>query len=176
MKKLIFILAMIFAFQSMAIAAPAGNLKAVYEDYVYATTVEWDQVDAEMIAAINAQFAADLADLQEAGLLSPTHVKAFFEAEVSSGRVPKEILHGVLNPAGELDLSSLSTLLKDHQHALQDRGASWEGEGKKFFKIVAWGFLPALIIIGVITTSGRKEMCTEGAGRGYGFHEPFPCN
>jgi hypothetical protein len=175
MKKFIFAVSMILAFQSMTFAAPAG-LKAAYEEYLYATTVEWDQVDADQIASINARFADELADLQEEGLLTKAHLKEFFAAEVSSGRVPQEVLKEVLSPAGELTVSTLSQVLNTYQYALQDRGAGWNGTGKKIFTVVAWGFLPALIIIGVITHSGRKEMCTETAGRGYGFHEPFACN
>lgn len=176
MKKLMFAMTLIFAFQSMAFAAPVSGLKSVYENYLYATTVEWDQMNAAEIATINARFAEELADLQEQGLLSESHVKEFFQSEVSAGRVPQEVLMEILTPAGELNVAALSQVLKNQQHNFHARGANWNGAGKTIFKIVAWGFLPALIIIAVITQGGRKEMCTEGAGNGYGFHEPFACN
>ncbi len=175
MKKIIFALTLVFAFQSIAFAAPVSGLKAVYDEYLFATTVEWDQKDASQIAAINSRFAEELADLEEAGLLSEAHVKEFFHAEISAGRVPQEVLMEILTPAGELNVASLSQVLKTQQHNFHNQGANWNGAGKTAFKIVAWGFLPALIIIALITTSGRKDMCTN-SGAGYDFHEPFACN
>lgn len=175
MKKIIFAMTLVFTIQSIAFAAPVSGLKAAYEDYVYATTVEWDQIDSEQITAINSRFAETLADLQEQGQLTEAHVKEFFAAEVSAGRVPQEVLLEVLTPAGELNVGALSGVLKSQQQNLHQRGANWNGTGKTIFKIVAWGFVPALIIIAVITTSGRKDLCTE-TGAGYDFHEPFACN
>lgn len=175
MKNFIFAMSLIIAFQSVAFAAPASGLKAAYEEYLYATTVEWDQMDSAEIAAINSRFADELEGLAEAGLLTDAHVKEFFQVEVSSGRVPQEVLQEIVTPAGELNVATLADVLKSQQHNLVDRGANWNGAGKQIFKIVAWGFLPALIIIAVITTSGRKDLCTN-SGAGYGFNEPFACN
>lgn len=170
-----FAMSFLIAFQSIAFAAPASGLKSAYEEYLYATTVEWDQIDSAEIAAINSRFADSLASLQEQGLLTDAHVKEFFHDEVSAGRVPQEVLFQILTPAGELNSAALVDVLREQQKNLQDRGASWDGNGRKIFNVVAWGFLPALLVVYLITTSGRKELCTN-SGNGYGLNEPFPCN
>lgn len=175
MKKFIFALSFIVAFQSIAVAAPVSGLKTAYEEYLYATTVEWDQIDSAEISAINSRFADSLSDLEEQGLLTDAHVKEFFHAEVEAGRVPQEVLLQILTPTGELNTAALADVLRTQQKNLQDRGASWNGTGRKIFNIVAWGFLPALIIVYLVTTSGRKDLCTN-TGNGYGLNEPFPCN
>lgn len=171
MKKIVLLLTLVFAFQNVALAMPAQSLKSVYQDYLYATTVEWDQVDGAHIAEINSKFAQEIADLQESGLLTEASLHELFEAELKAGRLSHEILQQVLTPAGTIDIAAL----REAFVGMQTRGANWNGTGKTMFKIVAWGFLPALIIIAVITTSGRKDLCTE-TGAGYGLHEPFACN
>lgn len=175
MKKLFFALALVFTFQSIAMAMPEQSLKSVYQDFLYARTVEWNQIDADHLAAINARFADDISALKEKGLLTESAVKELFEAEMSAGRVPQEIYQEILTADGQINFSSLASVLDRNQDRFFHQGASWEGEGKMFFKIAAWGFLPALIIIAIITTSGRKEMCTNN-GAGYDLYEPYPCN
>ncbi len=172
MKKFVLLLTLVFAFQNVALAVPGQSLKSVYQDYLFATTVEWDQADKDQIAQINAQFAQEIADLQEQGLLTEAALEDLFESEIEAGRLPREILKEILSPSGHLDIGALKIAFS----TLQDRGANWNGTGKTLLKIVAWGFLPALIIIAIITTSGRKEMCTEGASVGYGHYEPYACN
>lgn len=172
MKQIIFALTLVFAFQSVTFAGSTHSLKAAYDEYLYSTTVEWNQVDADEIAAINARFAAEVADLQEQGLLTEAALHDLFISEITAGRLPEGILKEVLSPTGALDLGALKTAFA----SLRTQGANWNGTGKTMFKIVAWGFLPALIIIAIITTSGRKELCTDTAGQGYGLHEPFECN
>lgn len=172
MKKIIFALTLVFAFQSMAMAMPTQSLKAIYQDYLYATTVEWDQMDGAHIAQINARFGEEVHQLQEQGLLTEAALQELFQSEIEAGRLPKEILQQVLTSSGAIDLVAL----KQAFSSMHTQGANWNGTGKTLFKIVAWGFIPALIIIAVITTSGRKEMCTAGAGQGYGHYEPYACN
>lgn len=174
MKKFIFAMTLVFAVQSTVWAAPVSGLKAIYNEYVYATTVEWDQVNPEKISEINSAFAEDLSLLAEQGLLTEASLKEFFEAEVSAGRVPQEVMLQILTPAGEINIEGLSEVLKTQQENLHLSGANWNGAAG-IFKVVAWSFIPALIIIAIITTSGRKDLCTKSSA-GYGFHEPFPCN
>lgn len=174
MKKFIFAMTLVFAIQSTVWAAPVSGLKAIYNDYVYATTVEWDQVNQEQISAINSAFAEDLSALMENGQLTEASLKEFFHSEVSAGRVPEEVMHQILTPAGEINIERLSEVLKTQQENLHMSGANWNGAAS-LFKVVAWSFIPALIIISIITSSGRKDLCTQSSA-GYGFHEPYPCN
>lgn len=172
MKKMIFALVFVLTIQSMAFAMPSQSLKAVYQDYLYSTTVEWDQVDGEEISRIHAQFAEEIAALHEQGHLSEAALSELFETEIETGRLPREIIQEILGPSGSLNVKALRASLEK----IQTQGANWTGTGKTIFKIVAWGFLPALIIIAVITQGGRKEMCAEGADTGYGLYDPYPCN
>lgn len=174
MKKIIFVMSFVLALQSTVSAASVSSLRSVYNEYVYATTVEWDQVNPEQISSINSAFAEDLKALAEQGLLTEASLKEFFQAEVSAGRVPQEVLQEIMTPAGDINVAALSDVLKAQQENLHMGGANWNGAAG-IFKVVAWSFIPALIIIAIITTSGRKDLCTKSSA-GYGFHEPFPCN
>jgi hypothetical protein len=146
--------------QNMAQATPTNALKQVYDDYVYALTVEWDQVNEAELQAIHAEFDGKLTLLREAGILNEASVK-----ELLKGELPAALTAGQ-------ELSEVKQILE--QYILtQNRGASWDGT-RGLLMVVGWGFLPALIIIYAITTSGRKEMCSLPTNYPYGV--PFECN
>ena len=171
LKTLLF--AFVLLVQNVALALPSNSLRDVYDDYLYSLTVEWDQADEEQLTQIQEKLEAELTELQEQGKLSKEAVKELVQGEVVEGRVPEEILNDLMTSSGAIDLEKLQVVMKNHEAGLYNRGANWNGQA--FFKITAWAFFPALLIIGIITSSGRKDMCTLPS-TGYGYGEPYPCN
>lgn len=173
MKLKTFLFAFVLLIQNVALAMPGNSLKAVYDDYLYSLTVEWDQVDQERLAEIQDKFEAELAALEKQGGLSKDAIKDLVEGEVHEGKIPEEILNDLSTSSGAIDLEKLQVVMKNHEAGLYNRGANWNGAA--FLAYTAYAFLPALLIIGIITSSGRKDMCTL-PGTGYGYGEPFQCN
>lgn len=170
-KTLLF--AFVLTIQNVALAMPSNNLKAIYDDYLYSLTVEWDQVDQAKLSEIQERFKSELSALNAQGGITQDAVRSLVEGEVLHGKVPEEILKDLSTPSGGIDLEKLQMVMKNHEAGLYHRGANWNGAA--FFQYTAIAFLPALLIIGIITSSGRKDMCTL-PGTGYGYGEPFPCN
>lgn len=164
--------AFLLTIQNMAFAMPGQNLRSVYDSYIYALTVEWDQVDQEELALIRKNFEEELLKLNDQGLLTKEAVKSLVVDEAHDGRISEEVLNSIMTPAGSVELEKLQSLMQDHEAILHDRGANWSGAA--FLAYTAYAFLPALLIIGIITNSGRKDLCSLPTN--YPHHEPYPCN
>lgn len=174
MSKLIYVLTFVLTFQSLAFATPEQNLKSVYDDFIYAKTVEWNQQDPIHLQVINDRFREDLIDLQERGALTPEEINSLINKEILTGRVSSSMIDEIFGDQKKIDLNKLSEYLKENGSKIYSSGANWNGGAASVFFITLIGFVPALIIIATVTTSS-EEMCSLDTDR-YQLGETYSCN
>lgn len=116
MKILASLIALTFTLNAFA-SQRSVKLQDIVNDYEYAVTVEWDQIDKDFFNQQNEKFSLALDDLFEQGLTSEDVFQAYPTAK--------------LNFPTTLTRQTLTDWMKDQSHFA--RGANWNGTAVLFY-------------------------------------------
>ncbi len=127
MKSAIYSLVICTLFTFQALAGSHDGLKAAFDEFNYAVTVEWDQKDASVYSEHMNVLKDRIIELQEQGLTNQELIN-FGISNVSDAKLKVEARQ-VLNliASEELTESESLTLLNSIQKSFYSKGASWSG-------------------------------------------------
>ncbi|MBA2403612.1 MAG: hypothetical protein H0V66_02490 [Bdellovibrionales bacterium] len=127
MKSTIFSLVLCSLFSFQALAGSHDGLKAAFDEFNYAVTVEWDQKDASVYSEHMNVLKETILQLQEQGLTNQELIN-FGISHVSDAKLKSEASE-VLNliASEKLTESEALDLLHSSQDSFYSRGASWTG-------------------------------------------------
>lgn len=141
MKLFSLILCFCFTTNILASTVPANVLEEAIDNYMYSTTVEWDQISPSFKNEKDRELMDTLLALQSEENFSPAQIVAVLEKKINS----PELVNILKIKASKLDGSKgpqeLLNLLQSQEIDLYTRGASWNGTAVLFYGGIAVVFI-----------------------------------
>lgn len=154
MKTVSILLCLCFSLNVLA----ASNIEAVYNDYQYAMTVEWDQKDLDFKNAQTSMFYENVDSLVASGLTS-TELMTFVESKVSNKAALAELKAAALNAGSTGEVLALVDANADQLFA---QGANWSGSAVLRGAIITT--ISALFVYSIYFTIKHGCMESENGG------------
>lgn len=152
------IISMILCLCFTANVFAASNLEAVFNDYQYSMTVEWDQKDVNFKNAETEKFYKNLDALVAEGL-TPNELMNFVSSKVQDKKALEALR---LQASKATSNEEVLSILSQNAGSLYNQGASWTGREVLVGGIVAAGVALFAYSVFFSIKYGCKETLEDG--------------
>lgn len=168
MKKLFLFLIPCLLMQSFAFGATT-TLKEVMDAYHFDVTVNWDQKDADQLAALNEQLRLEVLKLVKNGL-SVDEVNSLINESALANR-DQEIISLLRDESGNINAEKMMDFVQAHSGEFYQDGASWAPDA---LSIGIYGTLGLLLVWAIVDAATTPDDICKNPNW-YGYDVTYTC-
>lgn len=154
--------------QSFAFGATT-TLKEVMDSYYFDVTVNWDQKDADKLAALNEQLKAEVLELVKNGLTMKE--VSILLRESSLANRDQEILSLLRDESGMISAEKMMAFVQEHSGEFYQDGASWAPDA---LSIGIYGTLGLLLVWAIVDAATTPDDICKNPNW-YGYDVTYTC-